>query len=168
MTSRSPARRIAWSDYRDGRAIDHVDGMTVEEAEHQIATRLYQNTAKVHFNQFSEGTGPLRPSADLWRPCHLARARAVASTASPMRSTSPRSTAGGTSRRCSRAIRCSPGAKSWTTAPIAGRDDVGALRLRMVAAKNHPCADFPLREGETSHPHVVLDLDYWALAPRRA
>ena len=31
--------------------------MTVEEAEHMIATRLYQNTAKVHFNQLSEGQG---------------------------------------------------------------------------------------------------------------
>ena len=31
--------------------------MTVEEAEHQIATRLYQNTARVHFNQYTEGKG---------------------------------------------------------------------------------------------------------------
>src|SRR5271156_3430970 len=43
-----------WGDYATGERIDHVDGVTVEEAEHQIATRLYQNTAKVHFNQFSE------------------------------------------------------------------------------------------------------------------
>ena len=28
--------------------------MTVEEAEHQLATRLYQNTAKVHFNQLAQ------------------------------------------------------------------------------------------------------------------
>src|SRR5258708_38409209 len=31
--------------------------MTVEEAEHQLATRLYQNTARVHFNLFTEGQG---------------------------------------------------------------------------------------------------------------
>ena len=31
--------------------------MTVEEAEHMMATRLYQNTARVHFNQFTEGKG---------------------------------------------------------------------------------------------------------------
>ncbi|HVL70346.1 MAG TPA: MaoC family dehydratase, partial [Beijerinckiaceae bacterium] len=40
-----------WGDYEPGERIDHVDGMTVEEAEHQLATRLYQNTAKVHFDQ---------------------------------------------------------------------------------------------------------------------
>ena len=46
-----------FEDYRAGERIDHVDGVTVEEAEHQTATRLYQNAAKVHFNQFSEGQG---------------------------------------------------------------------------------------------------------------
>jgi acyl dehydratase len=30
----------------------------VEEAEHQIATRLYQNTAKVHFNQHAQAQTP--------------------------------------------------------------------------------------------------------------
>src|ERR1700722_2007429 len=46
-----------FEDYRAGERIDHVAGVTVEEAEHQTATRLYQNAAKVHFNQFSEGQG---------------------------------------------------------------------------------------------------------------
>jgi 2-methylfumaryl-CoA hydratase len=47
--SGSPHR---WGDYAPGERIDHVDGMTVEEAEHQIATRLFQNSAKVHFDAF--------------------------------------------------------------------------------------------------------------------
>ena len=50
--SGSPRR---FEDFRAGERIDHVDGITVEEAEHMIAARLYQNTAKVHFNQFSAG-----------------------------------------------------------------------------------------------------------------
>src|SRR5262249_29101808 len=37
-----------WADYEPGERIDHGDGMTVEEAEHAMATRLYQNTARVH------------------------------------------------------------------------------------------------------------------------
>ena len=48
----SPRR---WEDYAVGDKIDHVDGQTIEEAEHQMATRLYQNTARVHFNQHREG-----------------------------------------------------------------------------------------------------------------
>ena len=46
-----------WEDYALGEKIDHVDGMTIEEAEHMMATRLYQNTAKVHFNQHTEKDG---------------------------------------------------------------------------------------------------------------
>ncbi|HBT01188.1 MAG TPA: hypothetical protein DEB47_15280, partial [Citreicella sp.] len=39
-----------WGDYAVGETIDHVDGVTIEEAEHMLATRLWQNTAKVHFD----------------------------------------------------------------------------------------------------------------------
>jgi 2-methylfumaryl-CoA hydratase len=49
---------------------------------------------------------------------------------------------------------------------LPGRDDVGALRLRTVAAKDHSCADFPLKSGEEDDSAVLLDLDYWVLMPR--
>ena len=40
-----------WDDYLPGERIVHPQGMTIEDAEHQTATRLYQNNARVHFNQ---------------------------------------------------------------------------------------------------------------------
>ena len=43
---------------------------------------------------------------------------------------------------------------------------VGALRIRTVATKDRPCADFPYRAGDEYDPSVLLDLDYWALIPR--
>jgi 2-methylfumaryl-CoA hydratase len=44
---------------------------------------------------------------------------------------------------------------------------VGALRLRTVAAKDQPCAEFPDKGADGKpHPAVVLDLDYWVLMPR--
>ena len=66
-----------WGDYAVGEKIDHVDGFTVEEAEHMLATRLYQNTARIHFNQFTEAQGPLQAAADLWRRRYLAGAGAL-------------------------------------------------------------------------------------------
>lgn len=39
------------SNYRPGEWIDHLDGLTVDHSEHTMATKLYQNNAKVHFNQ---------------------------------------------------------------------------------------------------------------------
>jgi 2-methylfumaryl-CoA hydratase len=46
------------------------------------------------------------------------------------------------------------------------RSDVGALRLRTVATRDRPCADFPFKAGDDYDPAVLLDLDYWALMPR--
>jgi acyl dehydratase len=45
-----PGEPHRWGDYEVGEKIDHVDGVTLSEAEHMMATRLWQNTAKVHFN----------------------------------------------------------------------------------------------------------------------
>ena len=161
--SGSPSR---FEDYSPGERIDHVEGVTVEEAEHQMATRLYQNTAKVHFNQFSEGQG--RFGRRLIYGGHvisLARALSFNGLANAFhiaainggRHVAPLF-AGDTVFAWSEVIEA---------AALPGRDDVGALRLRTVATKNRPCADFPLREGEGFEPHVVLEIDYWALAPRR-
>ena len=46
-----------FGDYKAGEKIDHVIGITVEDAEHMIATRLYQNTARIHFDHYTESKG---------------------------------------------------------------------------------------------------------------
>ncbi len=52
-------------------------------------------------------------------------------------------------------------------AELTGRDDLGALRLRLIAVKNRDAADFPLMADENTYEEgVILDLDYWALIPR--
>ena len=69
--------------------------------------------------------------------------------------------------RCSPAARCSRGREVLDKAEIPGRSDIGALRLRLVATKDQPPADFPLTTAEGKpHPAVLLDLDYWAVLPR--
>ncbi|MGB9041282.1 MAG: hypothetical protein WCC81_02280, partial [Pseudolabrys sp.] len=50
-------------------------------------------------------------------------------------------------------------------ADVHGRKDVGALRVRTIATKDRPCADFPLKSGDDYDPAVILDLDYWVLLP---
>jgi 2-methylfumaryl-CoA hydratase len=45
---------------------------------------------------------------------------------------------------------------------------VAALRLRTVATKDLPCADFPYKGEDGKYlPNVVLDFDYTVLMPRR-
>jgi 2-methylfumaryl-CoA hydratase len=43
------------------------------------------------------------------------------------------------------------------------------LRLRLVATRNRPCHDFPLRDGDGKYlPEILLEFDHWTLMPRRA
>jgi 2-methylfumaryl-CoA hydratase len=154
-----------FDDHDVGERIDHVDGVTVEEAEHQMATRLYQNTARIHFNQYVEGKG--RFGRRLIYGGHvisLARALSFNGLANAFhiaainggRHVAPLF-AGRTVFAWSEVL-----AKS----ELPGRQDVGALRLRTVATADRPCADYPLKPGEDYDPAVLLDLDYWVLMPR--
>jgi 2-methylfumaryl-CoA hydratase len=154
-----------YGDYEVGARIDHVDGVTVEEAEHQIATRLYQNTARIHFNQYIEGQG--RFGRRLIYGGHvisLARALSFNGLGNAFhvaainggRHVAPLF-AGGTVFAWSEVL-----AKS----DLPGRSDVAALRLRTVATKDQPCTGFPLKVGDEDDPAVILDFDYWALIPR--
>jgi 2-methylfumaryl-CoA hydratase len=154
-----------FGDYAVGERIDHVDGVTVEEAEHQIATRLYQNTARIHFNQFVEGKG--RFGRRLIYGGHvisLARSLSFNGLANAFhvaainggRHVAPLF-AGGTVFAWSEVL---------AKAELPSRADVGALRLRTIAARDRPCADFPLKTGDDYDPAVLLDLDYWVLIPR--
>jgi 2-methylfumaryl-CoA hydratase len=154
-----------WGDYETGEKIDHIDGMTVEESEHQLATRLYQNTAKVHFNQFSEGQG--RFGRRLIYGGHvmsLARALSFNGLANAFH------VAGINGGRHVAPFFAGLTVFAWSEildrAEIPDRNDVGALRVRTIATKDRPCADFPEKSGKEYDPAVILDLDYWVLMPR--
>jgi 2-methylfumaryl-CoA hydratase len=154
-----------FGDYQVGERIDHVDGMTVEEAEHATATRLYQNTARVHFNQFTESKG--RFGRRLIYGGHvisLARALSFNGLANAFH------IAGINGGRHVAPLFAGGTVFAWSEVlakvELAGRNDVGALRLRTVATKDRPCTDFPLKEGTADDPAVILDLDYWVLMPR--
>jgi 2-methylfumaryl-CoA hydratase len=156
-----------WDDYAIGEKIDHVDGMTVEESDHMLATRLYQNTAKVHFNQFSEGKG--RFGRRLIYGGHvisLARALSFNGLANAV------SIAAINAGRHVNPLFAGDTVFAWSQvldkAEIAGRADCGALRLRLVATKNLPCAQFPDKAADGAYPeNVILDFDYWAVMPKR-
>ncbi|MBT56085.1 MAG: hypothetical protein CMF72_22135 [Mameliella sp.] len=146
------------SDYEIGETIDHVDGVTIEEAEHMMATRLWQNTSKVHFDVTA------RPDQRLIYGGHvISMARALSfnglanaqiivglnggAHANPC-------LAGNTVKAWSEVLD-----KAETSAP-----GVGAIRLRLVATKGG--APFELKGPDGKYlPDVLLDLDYWALMP---
>lgn len=150
-----------FDDYQIGEKIDHVDGVTIEEAEHMIATRLWQNTAKVHFDAtFREDGkrliygGHVISMARALSFNGLANAQIIVALnggahANPC-------FAGDTVKAWSEVLDKAP-----TSAP-----GVGAIRLRLVAVKQG-AEPFALKgEDGKYRPEVLLDLDYWALIPR--
>lgn len=161
--SGSPRR---FGDYRPGERIDHVDGQTIEEAEHQIATRLYQNTARVHFDAHSaRGTRFGRRLVYGGHVISMARALSFNGLENALRIVAIN---GG--RHVAPAF-AGDTVFAWSEVleaeAIAGRADMGALRLRTIAAKDRPSGDFPGRGADGKYdPSVLLDLDYWAVLPR--
>ena len=155
-----------WDDYVVGEKIDHVDGMTIEEAEHMTATRLYQNTAKVHFNQHTEKEG--RFGRRLMYGGHiisLARALSFNGLANACRIVAIN---GG--RHVSPTF-AGDTIYAWSEIldrhEIPGRNDLGVLRLRTLAVKDTSCESFPEKDEKGDYDtSVVLDFDYSVLMPR--
>ena len=42
--------QFLWDDYQTGEQINHPSGMTIDESDHTLATKLYQNPARLHFD----------------------------------------------------------------------------------------------------------------------
>lgn len=149
-----------WGDYEVGEKIDHVDGVTIEEAEHMMATRLWQNTAKVHFNSDARGGAPrliygghIISLARALSFNGLANAQMIAAINAGAH-TAP-AQAGDTIYAWSEVLDKAP-----TSAP-----GVGAIRLRLAACKV-PAGEMKLKADDGKYSEdVLLDLDYWALIP---
>ena len=149
-----------YDDFSEGEEIHHLDGQTIEEAEHQIATRLYQNNARVHFNNHIEKDGRF----------------------------GKRIIYGGYIISLARAISCNGLANAFKILAIhSGRhaaptfsgdtiyawskilkknkinESLGALLIRTIASKNDSNMNFP--EKDKLLENMVLDLEYSVLIP---
>jgi 2-methylfumaryl-CoA hydratase len=153
-----------WGDYAEGERIDHLDAITLEEAEHQIATRLYQNTARVHFNRHE-------PSPFKGRLVYggvvisLARALSYNGLANTFHIAAIN--AGRHVGPCHAGETIYAWSEILEKAEIPGRRDIGALRVRLTATKNRSCADHPLFTPTGAYADgVLLELDWWLAVPR--
>lgn len=150
-----------FDDYAVGEKVDHVDGVTLTDAEHMMATRLWQNTAKVHFNVEARPDGNrliygghIISMARALSFNGLANAQLIVAINAGAH-TSP-AFAGDTVYAWSEVLD-----KADTSAP-----GVGALRLRLVATKGRDESMTLRGEDGKYAPGVLLDLDLWALCPR--
>ena len=160
-----------WDDYQPGERIDHPAGMTLDEADHTFATRLYQNNARLHFDAFMMASSPFKQrlvyGGHVISVCRalsfegLENALLIAAINGGQHANP--TLAGDTLYARSEVL------DKWE---LAGRRDAGALRLRLLGLKNLRPEDLadPMVEVDGKkkhHPNVVLDLDYTVLMPRR-
>ena len=147
-------------DYAVGEVIDHVDGVTIEEAEHMMATRLWQNTSKTHFD------GTLRDDGRrlIYGGHVISMARALSFNGLANAQMIVAINGGAHVNPCfaGDTLRTWSEVLDIAETPNPG---VGAIRLRLVAVTKPGCAGQLKDEAGKYLPHVLLDLDYWALIP---
>ena len=147
-----------WGDYAVGEVIDHVDGVTIEEAEHMMATRLWQNTAKVHFDATARDDGKRL----IYGGHVISMARALSFNGLANAQMIVALNAGAHANPCFAGDTI----RAWSEVLDKAETDspgVGAIRLRLVATRGAAGA---LRGTDGKYlPEVLLDLDYWALMP---
>ena len=146
-------------DYEIGEQVDHVDGVTIEEAEHMMATRLWQNTAKVHFDTTARPDG----SRLIYGGHVISMARALSFNGLANAQMIVGLNGGAHANPCVSGMTIRAWSevldKAETSAP-----GVGAIRLRLVATSGGD--PFRLKDDDSKYlPEVLLDLDYWALMP---
>jgi 2-methylfumaryl-CoA hydratase len=147
-----------WGDYEIGEVIDHVDGVTIEEAEHMLATRLWQNTAKVHFDATNRPDGKRL----IYGGHVISLARALSFNGLANAQMIVGLNAGAHANPCF----AGDTVRAWSEVldkAETGAPGVGALRLRLVATKGAAGA---LKDADGKYlPDVLLDLDFWTLMP---
>lgn len=156
-----------WEDYQAGERINHAAGMTINHADHSLATRLYQNNARLHFDDFA-----MQSSSFGQRLVYggvvisLCRAlsyegleNAIAILAINAGNHANPSFAGDTIYTMTEVV------DTWE---LPNRTDIGALRLRMLGFKNQlPSNLTEIKTNDKYHENVVLNLDYTVAMPRK-
>lgn len=153
-----------WEDYVVGEEIHHPSGMTINESDHTMATHLYQNNARLHFDAHMMQTRPMGQRL-VYGGVIISLCRAL-SYDGLENALSIAAINGGTHANPSFA-----GDTIYSASVVLDKwemnKNVGALRLRMLGIKNLVCSELPyLQQDGAYHPNVVLDLDYTVLMPR--
>jgi 2-methylfumaryl-CoA hydratase len=156
-----------WEDYQAGERINHAAGMTINPADHTLATRLYQNNARLHFDDFLMKTSSFGQRLvyggvpiSLCRSLSFEGLENAVSILAINAGTHANPSFAGDTIYCATEVL-----EAWE---LPNRADIGALRLRMIGIKNmSPSEVTEIKTDKTYHPNVVLDLDYTVAMPRR-
>lgn len=155
-----------WEDYAEGEVLRHPSGLTINDSDHTLATHLYQNNARLHFDAHLMQSTP-QGKRLVYGGVVISACRAVSydglenalSVAAINAGTHANPSYAGDTIYCMTEVL-----ERWTLP----HPQLGALRLRMIGVKNLlPDHLEVIKTEQGYHPHVVLDLDYTVLMPRK-
>jgi len=156
-----------YEDYEVGERLNHPEGITVDDSDHTLATKLYQNNAKVHFDDFMMKSTPM--GERLMYGGHvisIARSISFNGLQNAMWIYAINSGAHANPTYAGDTIY----AYTEILEKIEHeRKDLGLLRVRTVALKNMRPQDVESPKGEDGKylKNVVLDLDYTIIIPTK-
>ncbi len=155
-----------WKDYQAGECINHAAGMTINPADHTMATRLYQNNARLHFDDHMMKSSSFGQrlvyggvAISMCRSLSFEGLENALTILAINAGTHANPSFAGDTIYCATEVL-----DAWALP----NSDFGALRLRMVGIKNvspNDMAEF--KTNDKYHENVVLDLDYTVAMPRR-
>jgi 2-methylfumaryl-CoA hydratase len=158
-----------WEDYAVGERIDHVGSMTVNDSDHSIAARLYQNTARAHFDAHLMAQTPAGRRL-VYGGHVISICRSL--TYDGLENCLGMFAINGGSHVAPVFAGDTLSCVTQVLESYALRSEVGALRLRTIGAKNIGSASaIALPEPGAPKPgfssEVVLDLDYTVAIPKK-
>ena len=156
-----------FEDYEKGERLNHPEGITIDNSDHTLATKLYQNNAKVHFNDHMMRSTPMGQRL-MYGGIIISMARAISFNGLQNAQWVYAINSG---------AHCNPtyaGDTIYAYTEVLDtidhkREDIGLLRLRTIAVKNQNPKEIESPKGEDGKylKNVVLDLDYTVIIPKK-
>jgi 2-methylfumaryl-CoA hydratase len=167
LDTKATGGEFLFDDYEVGERLEHPEGITIDDSDHTLATKLYQNNAKVHFDDFMMKSTPM--GQRLMYGGHvisIARSISFNGLQNAMWLYAINSGAHANPTYGGDTIY----AYSEILEKIEHkREDIGLLRIRTVALKNMKPENVKSAKDEEGKylKNVVLDLDYTVVIPRK-
>lgn len=154
-----------FEDYQAGERINHIAGMTVNPADHTMATRLYQNNARLHFDDhmmrasnFGQRLVYGGVAISICRSLSFEGLENALTILAVNAGTHANPTFAGDTIYCATEV----------VEKFELNNEIGALRLRMLGIKNMSPVDLSdFKTDKDYHSNVVLDFDYTVAMPHR-
>ncbi len=162
----STGGKYFFEDYVAGERLNHPEGITIDNSDHTLATKLYQNNAKVHFNDHMMKSTPMGQRL-MYGGIIISMARAISFNGLQNAQWVYSINSGAHANPTYAGDTIYAYTEIVETIEV-NREDIGLLRLRTVAIKNQVSKEIENpKDSEGKYlPNVVLDLDYTVVIPK--